>query len=175
MPHGANKLSKPVIPCAQLWDTGLQVFTTVGEFHTWDNIAFKTSDFHYVADDDRIVLHRPSTGYYEVTFECSFTKSGAGFGAAVCSLYKNGIVVPGATAVGCGYDSGQGQASCACVTLHFILYLKGNDYLQIKTTASANSMISGSQTSRLIVKFIPTRGWDNSSGGNINYRGEVMR
>ena len=62
------------------------------------------------------------------------------------------------------------------MTLHFILYLNANDYIQIKTTtALIGHMDSIANTSRLIVKFIPTRGWNNSSGGNINYKGEVMR
>jgi len=170
-----KRTNTPVIPFIQLHDTGLQVFTTVGEFHTWDNISFKTSDFHYTEDDDRVLINIPSAGYYEVTFECSFTKSGAGLGAAVCTLYKNGEVVTGATAVGCAYDTGQGAAACACITLHFIIYLKGRDYIQVKTTASADSLISGSQTSRLLVKFIPTQGWNNDNGGNTNYRGRVSR
>lgn len=175
MTHGINKLSIPVIPSIQLYDSGTQTFTVAGEFHTWDMVSFKTSDFHYIADDDRVVVQMPSTGYYEITFECSFTKSGAGFGVATSQLYKNGVAVPGAKTQGCGYDTGQGQASCPCITLHFMLYLNGKDYIQIKTTASANSFASGAQTSRLLIKFIPTKGWNNSFAGNINYKGEIMR
>ena len=174
MPHGINKLSKPAIPCVQLYDSGTQAFTVAGEFHTWDMISFKTSDFHYKADDDRIMVHRPSTGYYEITFECSFTKDGAGLGTATTQIYKNGVAIDGAIAFGCAYDTGQGQASCACMTLHFMLYLNGRDYIQVKTTAS-DDIDSVAETSRLLIKFIPTRGWNNNAAGNINYRGEVMR
>lgn len=175
MVHGTNKLSTPVIPSIQLYDAGTQTFTVAGEFHTWDTISFKTSDFHYVADDDRVMVQLPSTGYYEIMFECSFTKSGAGLGTATCQIYKNGVAVSGAKAVGCSYDTGQGSAACACMTLHFIMYLNARDYIQIKTTASANSLLSGLETSRLVIKFIPTRGWNNNFAGNINYKGEVMR
>ena len=170
-----NRTNTPVIPFIQLYDVGTQTFTVAGEFHTWDSIAFKTSDFHYTEDDDRVMINVPSAGYYEITFECSFTKSGSGFGAATSQIYINGEAVTGAKAVGCAYDTGQGQASCACMTLHFIIYLKARDYIQIKTTASANSLLSGLETSRLLIKFIPTQGWNNNNGGNINYRGRVSR
>lgn len=170
-----NRTSTPVIPFIQLYDSGTQTFTMAGEFHTWDTIVFKTSDLHYIADEDRVLVNIPSAGYYEITFECSFTKSGAGIAAATSQIYKNGVAVAGSKAVGCSYDTGQGLAGCATMTLHFIIYLKARDYIQIKTTASTNSMLSGLETSRLLVKFIPTQGWNNNNGGNTNYRGRVMR
>ena len=175
MVHRSNKVSMPAIPSIQLYDSSTQVFTTAGEFHTWDTVSFKTSDFHYVADDDRVMLHRPSTGYYEITFECNFIKSGDGLGIGICQIYKNGTAVPGAKAIGCSYSSRQEVSSCACVTLHFNMYLNGRDYIQIKTTSSIDSLISSAETSRLIIKFIPTKGWDNSFAGNENYKGEVAR
>jgi len=170
-----KRTNTPVIPFIQLYDTGSQTFTVAGEFHTWDTIDFKTSDFHYTEDDDRVSINIPSAGYYEITFECSFTKSGAGLGAATCQVYKNGVDVTGAKAIGCSYDTGQGAAACACMTLHFIIYLKARDYIQIKTTASGNSLASGMETSRLLIKFIPTQGWNNNNGGNLNFRGGVER
>ena len=177
MVHKINKISTPVIPSIQLYDSGTQTFTTAGEFHTWDTIAFKTSDFHYVADDDRVIVQLPSAGYYEITFESSFTVGAPGFASATSQLYINGEAVEGSKACGCGYDSGQGSIACACVTLHFIKYFNANDYIQIETITSLGSVdvLTTPETSRLIIKFIPTRGWNNSSGGNINYKGEVMR
>ena len=180
MVHEINKLSTPAIPSIQLYDSGAQNFTTAGEFHTWDTIAFKTTDFHYTADDDRVIIQLPSTGYYEVIFECSFKNTSMWqLVTSTSQLYLNGEVVSGAKAVGCsGFDTAEYPqlVSCACITLHFILYLNANDYIQIKTTtATLGDMDSVANTSRLIVKFIPTRGWNNSSGGNLNYKGEVMR
>ena len=170
-----KRTNTPVIPFIQLYDnTGLQSFTIAGEFHTWDSISFKTSDFHYTEDDDRVMINVPSAGYYEITFECSFYKDGSGFGSASSQVYVNGEGLTGSKACGCGYDTGQGYAACACVTLHFITYLKGRDYIQIKTTAS-DDMISVCETSRLLIKFIPTQGWNNDNGGNTNYRGRVSR
>ena len=170
-----NRSNTPVIPFIQLYDTGTQTFTMAGEFHTWDTIDFKTSDLHYTVDDDRVLVNVPGAGYYSITFECSFTKSGAGLGMATSQIYKNGIAITGAKAVGCSYDTGQGQAACACMTLHFTTYLKAKDYIQVKTTASSNSLLSGLETSRLLIEYVPTQGWNNNSGGNQNYRGRVMR
>ena len=172
-----TRTNKPVIPFIQLYDTGTQTFTIVGEFHTWDTVNFKTSDFRYTSDDDKVVINVPSTGFYEVTFECSFTIGEAGFASASSQLYINGEAVEGSKASGCGYDSGQGSVSCACVTLHFIKYLNSKDYIQIKTTNSIASkdMLTVPETSRLIVKFIPVKGWNNNAGGKFSYKGNVMR
>ena len=170
-----KRTNTPVIPFIQLYDTGTQSFTAAGEFHTWDTINFKTSDFHYTEDDDRVSINIPSAGYYEITFECSFIKCGVGLGTANSQIYINGNAIEGAHANGCAYDTGQGCASCACMTLHYIIYLTARDYIQIKTIANADSMTSIIETSRLIVKFIPTQGWNNNNGGNANYRGRVNR
>ena len=171
-----KRISTPVIPLIQLYDTGTQTFTIAGEFHTWDSVAFKTSDFHYIEDDDRVFINVPSAGYYEITFECSFIKDdNIGVSSATSQVYKNGEAVTGAQAIGCSYETGQTKVSCACITLHFIIYLKAKDYIQIKTTASANNMLSECETSRLVIKFIPTDGWNNNSGGNKNYRGRIER
>lgn len=170
-----KRTNTPVIPFIQLYDLGTQTFTMVGEFHTWDTLDFKTSDFYYTEDDDRVSINIPSAGYYSITFECSFTKSGSGLGMATSQIYKNGVAVTGAKAVGCGYDTGQGQTACACMTLHYIIYLKARDYIQVKTTASTNSLLSGLETSRLLIKFIATQGWNNDNGGNTNYRGRIER
>ena len=170
-----RRITKPVIPFIQLYDLGTQTFTVAGEFHTWDTINFKTSDFRYASDDDKIAIYVPSTGFYEVTFECNFTKSGAGFATATTQLFLNGSGVSGAKSINCAYDTGQGDASCAFLTLHFVIYLNANDYVQIKTTASADSLVSSAETSRLIIKFIPAKGWNNNAGGQISYKGNIMR
>jgi len=175
MTNSRTRTNKPVIPFIQLYDKGTQTFTVAGEFHTWDTIDFKTSSFRYASDDDKIVINIPNAGYYEVTFECSFYKSGAGIGTGTSQLYKNGSAVEGAKAIGCSYDTGQGLTGCSCITLHFIIYLNSREYVQIKTTSSANSLISNLETSRLLIKFIPTYGWNNNSGGNMNYHGDIMR
>ena len=172
-----RRTNKPVIPFIQLYDSGTQTFTIAGEFHTWDTVDFKTSDFRYTSDDDKVVINVPSTGFYEVTFECSFYKSGTGFASATSQIFVNGIAVTGSKTCGCGYDTGQGYASCACTTLHFIKYLNSKDYIQIKTTNSIASkdMLTVPETSRLIVKFIPVKGWNNNAGGKFSYKGNVMR
>jgi hypothetical protein len=170
-----SRTNKPVIPYIQIYDrTGAQAFTNVGQFHTWDTIDFKTNDLHYTVDDDRILINIPGTGYYEITFECSFLTYVNGLSQIVSQAYKNGVAVIGAKAIACASAAAQTPTSCGCQTLHFVMYLEARDYIQIKTT-STNQSYSGGETSRLIMKFIPTLGWNNNSGGNTNYRGRVMR
>jgi len=170
-----DKNVTPAIPFIQLYDAGTQTFTNAGEFHTWDTISFKTSNFNYVSDDDRVIIKRDFYGYYEIIFECSFTKSGSGFGMATSQIYLNGVAVSGTKAVACSYDTGQGQAACACMTLHYVIYLKRNDYIQIKTTASVNSLLSGVETSRLLIRFVSMHGWNNEMGGKLESKGGVFR
>jgi len=171
-----SRTNTPVIPSIQLYDSDTQTFTTVGEFHTWDTIAFKTTDFHYIADEDKTTLELPSAGYYEITFESSFMIA-TGSASITSQIWLNGTAIDGSKACGCAYNSGQANIACACVTLHFIVYLHAKDYIQIKTQNSLGSsdVVTVPEASRLIIKFIPTLGWDNSKGGNMNYRGGVVR
>jgi len=169
------KTNKPVIPIIQLYDrAGAQGFTNAGEFHTWDTIDFKTSDFHYAEDDDKIRLNVPSAGYYEIIFECSFMTYVDGLSQVVSQIYKNGSGVTGAKSIVCTSAAAQTPSSCGCCSIHFIEYLEARDCIQVKTTAT-NLNYSGGETSRLIIKFIPVRGWNNNAGGQISYKGHVMR
>lgn len=154
-------------------DIGNQTFTGAGEFHTWDSIEFKTSHFYYVVDDDRILFNKNSYGLFEITFECSFDTSYGGTVGVTSQLYKNGTAIDGSqvqiTANGGQYPQIQ------CQSIHFYVELKEGDYIQVKTTTNIQSADSIPETSRLIIKFIPIHGWNNSSGGRLDYSGGIMR
>ena len=173
-----NKTSKPVIPFVQLYDhAGAQIFTSAGAYHTWDTVSFKTSDIHYTADEDAVFINNPGTGYYEVTFECSYSTATVGQNVTTTQLYINGSGIEGSKSVLCiYYAGGQGVAICGTQTMHFALYLKAGDRIQIKTSTNIGcGVMSYPDSSRLLIKFIPVKGWNNNSGGNINYRGDVLR
>jgi hypothetical protein len=58
------------------------------------------------------------------------------------------------------------------------VYLEGHDYIQIKTvTDNADSVYSLAETSRIMIKWLPVKGWNNNAGGNekTSYRGGVFR
>ena len=159
----------PAIPFIFLYDDGgYQSFDTSGEFHEWDTIKVISPHFQYSEATDRIYLNTNSSGLFKITFECSY--NGNTGGATYTELYKNGSLLEGATVS--TYCSGNEQGS---ESLTYIAYLEKGDYIQIKTTASANSVTSISETSRLIIEFIPMKGWNNSSGGREDYKGGVMR
>lgn len=169
-----NRDRYPAIPFIMLWDDdGAQNFDSVGAFHTWDIQEIQTSHFQYDPDNDRIYLNRISAGYYEITFECSFDTDYGGVVIFTSQLYKNGTAVNGAkttsTAAGGQYPHYASQS------LHHIIYLERGDYIQIETKSTAQSVDSIAETSRLLVKFIPVHGWNNSNAGRIDYRGEVLR
>jgi hypothetical protein len=62
-----------------------------------------------------------------------------------------------------------------CQSITYVIYLEKDDYIQIHTETDANSVYSMGETSRLIIEFIPMQGWNNSSGGRVDYKGGVMR
>jgi hypothetical protein len=158
----------PAIPYIFLYDTTGQTGSAAGIFMVYDTIAFKTSDFHYTAGDDRILVQK--TGFYNISFEASHVeKSGADW--TRFRLYVNGAEVPGGTVYGAIY----GTSLRANVKLTFSLLLSANDYVQIFADCNAGSYTIYANTIRFTMKFISTKGWNNSSGGRVHMRGGVER
>ena len=171
-----RRTTKPVIPFIQLYDLGTQTFTVAGEFHTWDTEQIKTSHFWYKIDGTKVILENNQQNMYEVTFECSFyTYTNASI-TLQSDIYKNGVIVDGSQSKMSLVGSGQAATVRNCLSIHFLLYLKGGDYIQIKSiTDSVYVVHSHPDTSRLMINFMPIRGWDNSKAGRIEYKGSVLR
>lgn len=167
----------PAIPSILLFDdTGLQTFTSTGEFHTWDTQQHSTSHFRYKLDGDTVILENNQYNMYEVTFECSFFTQVSGTIIIYSELYKNGTAINGSRTYTSSVGSGQGTTTNGNVSIHFLLYLKGGDTIQVKTiTNNAGATYSYTKSSRLMVNFVPIRGWDNSKAGRIEYKGSVLR
>lgn len=161
------------IPHILVFDEGGgQTFTNANEAHTWDSIEYKTSHFCYVADDDRILFNKNSYGLFELTFECSFYTTYGGVVLLTSQIYKNGNAITGAKAqiTVCGGQVSQYQSK----SIHFYTELKQGDYIQVRTQANTQFGTSIGETSRMIIKFTPIHGWNNSSGGRMEYRGGIM-
>ena len=173
-----NNDLKPAVPFALLYDaTGLQAFTSAGAFHTWDTIKTKSSHFNYTADDDRIQLKVNSSGLFKITFDCSFSTATANQNCTTSQIYKNGTALSGSKSVVCVYWAG-GQASvmCGMQTIHYVVFLAVNDYIQIKsTTGASGNVLTYPDSSRLMIEFIPMRGYDNDKAGRKMFRGGIMR
>lgn len=159
----------PAIPFVFLYDEiGNQTFDTSGSFHDWDTIRIISSHFNATAGEDRIYLNANSSGLFKITFECSY--NGVTGGSTQTELYKNGSSIDGSTVS--TYCDGNQQGS---ESMTYIIYLEKDDYIQIKTTTTANSVTSIAKSSRLIIEYLPMKGWNNSSGGRLEYQGGVMR
>ncbi len=170
----------PAIPFIFLYDeVGNQVFTNAGQFHTWDSAQTKSTNFDYTLDKDRIYLNNNQYGFYEITFECSYVTYEEADIAVTSQIYKNGEAVEGAKVT----SSVTGGASQTvevtnCQSIHFIVYLSGQDYIQVKTTTdNGGDTFSIAETSRVMIKWLPVKGWNNNAGGNekTSYRGGVFR
>ena len=170
-----NRTLTPVIPSIFLTDTdGEQVFSTVGEFHTWDTVVLKTSDFHYIVDGNRVQINRQGGGFYEISFEVSW-KTTQILRQIWTDLYANGAKLVNSHAH--TYVTGaSGQPTYRDQhIIHYIVYLNYGDYVQVKSQSSGSNVTTDPESSRLIIKFIPIQGWDNNSGGKESYRGGVLR
>jgi hypothetical protein len=163
----SEKEIKPSIPCILLYDEiGSQ--TINGSFLTWDNIEMISSHFYYLLDSDRIILYANSSGLYEITFDISVN----GTGIAYFDIYKNGLIVDGTRT----YVSSSAQSVNAdSCSISFIVYLTKDDYIQIKGTLSSGAIGTYAHSSRLLIKFIPFKGWNNSAGGRPEFSGGVDR
>jgi hypothetical protein len=170
-----NNMITPAVPCVFLYDTGEQTFTTSGVYHIWNTIKIKTSGFHYTADDDRITLLTNTSGLFNVEFDCSYYTTANDTDVIVTTdLYKNGVRLDGGTCI--SIVSGSGSPIIrTCQTIHYIIYMQKDDYLQVLTTTSANTTIQSGNTSRLLINFLPMNGYDNGKAGRIQFKGEILR
>jgi hypothetical protein len=170
-----NNEITPAVPTLFLYDTGEQSFTSAGEFHIWDTIKIKTSGFHYVADENKITLLTNTSGLFMLEYDCSFYTVANDTDVIVTTdLYKNGALQDGGTIKSTVSGTGT-PVTRTCQTMHYIIYLKKDDYIQIKTTTSANTAIQSGDTSRLLITFLPMNGYDNGKAGRIQFKGEIMR
>ena len=173
-----NNNLKPAIPFIMLYDaTGLQTFTSAGAFHTWDIIKTKSSHFHYTADDNKVQLNVNSSGLFNITFECSYSTATANQNSTTSQIYKNGTALDGSKSTLCVYwGGGQGIVICGTQTLHYVVFLAKDDYIQIKTnTGASGNVVSVPDTSRLLIEFIPMKGYDNNLAGRKSFVGKVSR
>jgi len=170
---------KPAIPMIFLFDNaGAQSFDSVGVFHTWDTTKIITDHFTYTADSDRIYLSLQSAGLFIIEFDCSFITYDDDADMYVeTELYKNGsLVTGGRSVIGVTGAADQNPLILNSQSIHYVIYLEKDDYIQIKSTTSANTARSLEQTSRLLIHFVPMQGWDNgSNAGRTEYKGGVMR
>ena len=162
-----NRTVIPAVPYLFLQDAGGgQCFDAVGSFHTWDTIGFQTSDFKHIVDNDKVNII--IQGYYEVTFEVSFYTEQI-LREVKSELYKNGVLVANSHVH--TYVTGAGGAPTYRdeQVIHFVLYLSHGDYIQIKTTGSAAGVCTDPASSRLLVKFVEMKGWNNKRAGSTKY------
>ena len=154
-----NNDIKPAIPYVALFDAGGSQ-TINGSFLTWDTIKCKTSHFHYTADDDKIQLNVNSSGLFDIAFNVSLS----GGGTSYFEIYKNDSSIAESKTYG-----------IISASMQYIIFLQKGDYIQIKGTSASGSNATYANTSRLLIKFIPMRGWDNNESGRKSFIGRVNR
>lgn len=165
-----NKIT-PAIPFLFIYDKDGDIELD-DVFLTWDTTKMKTSHFHYKSDTNKIILNTNASGLYKITFNCSMDD-----GAAIVdfSVYKNGVAEEGSVVETYVGDAGQNTMKNS-VSLVYIIYLEKGDYIQIHgDSTGATNAHTMPETSRLVVEFLPMKGWDNNSGGRLEYKGGITR
>ena len=159
---------KPAIPFLFAYDVaGAQSVVSAGMYYTWDTLKVHSSNFIAYASNNRITLDINSSGFFKVTFECSFITYDNDDDLTITSrIYKNGSKVAGSEVI-TSVTGGESQDDDIknSITLTYILYLEKDDYIQIYGVSDANTAYTIANTSRLIIEFIPMLGWDNGSAG----------
>jgi len=168
---------KPAIPYIYLYGKNtVDTFTSIGQFHTWDTTKIKTAHFQYTVDTDKITLGTNSSGFFLIEFDCSFITYTNAWIQVISSIYKNGTYVEGTESYCSIYATILGPTVYASQTIHAVVYLEKGDNIKIHTyTNNAGNTYNLGDTCRLIISFIPMRGWDNSSAGREQYCGEIAR
>jgi hypothetical protein len=166
--HEQQRNLKPAIPCLFLYDTSYIDLTASSYLH-WNNILVKTSEFTYTVNDDTVFIN--SNGFYEIHVELSGKEWSGTVNNVVVSIELNGIALAG----GKSYINTDNIDRRGTAKITYIKYLKRGDEIKIKAEPNSGQARSVEHTSRLLIKFIPIRGWNNKSGGKIIYRGGVIR
>lgn len=167
-----NKTVTPAIPLIFLSDaSGEQVFgSAADQFHTWDTVVLKTSDFHYTVDDDRIIINRRSAGFYEITFEVSW-KTVETLRQIWTDVFVNGVNLTNSHTHTFVAGSGGQPTYRDQHVIHYIIYLNPGDYIQLASRGNSTNVTTDPKSSRLIIKFIPLKGWNNDTGGKVRSKG----
>lgn len=159
------------IPHIFLYDIGgVQCITATPVKLKYDTIGYKTSNFQYKADTSKIYVNRNSNGLYEITVDVSVEEAQASLQMAIYIL-KNGVELDGSRSV-CYTDINTQRNS---VHITYVTELVRNDYIEIEAVVVNGTVCTVANSSRLQIKYIPTYGWNNNSGGRMQYSGGVMR
>ena len=173
MPYGDYNRQReifPVTPFLFLQVRGNYTEWSSNSCFVWTVAAVNTSDFRYKTGESKIFIL--TSGYYEIVYEMSvYLYSGAMAGMHV-DIYHNGNIMPGSRAYAHFTNSYLEDMSG-----HYYSYFNAGDYIQLHSTVGAGggTLRTAEHTVRLVIKFMAAKGWNNSSGGNANFRGGVMR
>jgi len=169
------------IPCIYITRTTDQCHGG-NAWHEFDTEVMKTSHFSYNANFTKIRLDK-GEGYYEIIFECSYELYTTEHRLITLkdTIYLNGSAIPDASSwTGFGeYYNADGQLYEDFLgnnKIHIIQYLKPGDEIKVYMDTKWNyAACAVADTCRLIIRFLPMHGWNNSSGGQLEYKGGVMR
>ena len=144
-------------------------------FVWFDTINSITSHFEIIGEE-KILIHH--SGFYEICFEASsYLYSGLlDYIYYQIEEFETKTPIPGSR----GYIpmSGAKQEDVHSVTIHCYAFLEKDSAIGVAAYVgngggTAAETVAGS--GRLTIQFMPTRGWNNSAGGHIEYKGGVMR
>lgn len=160
-----NRQLNPTQPYIFLHGVDDEIVTSVPIALIWGHIDFKTSEFHYVENDDRVTINRHGAGIYEITVSLCVEKKTANPGHSVIELYVNGVALD--CAITHGFMGGAEQHSNAIMI--YTVYLDVGDYVQTFVSVDNGSGQIEPSTGRFMMKGISMEGWNNKRAGSSIY------
>ena len=157
----------PAMPYIFIHGVGNTVVTSVPAPLIWGNIAIKTSELHFVENDDRIVVKRGGAGIYEIFVSVCIEKTTAIPGHSTIQLYVNGVLLP------CSETHGYLGAVCqySNAVMIYTVYLNEGDYIQTYVSVNNGEGQLEPDTGRFCMRGLSMRGWNNESGGRDKIKG----
>lgn len=162
----------PATPFMSLQTRDISFGISAPGWVVFDTINSMTSHFNYILLKPKIFINY--AGYYEIVYEISIYPYSGVLNYCYFKLldFDTQVAIPGS----CGYINFT-KGGADSLTVHSYKYFERGETIGFAAYPSAGGGMAATMPGsiRLSIKFIPQRGWNNNKGGQIEFKGGVMR
>ncbi len=150
----------PAIPFIYIHGHDDATVTVTPTAMDWSHVHFKNSALHFIEGETRITVQKGGEGLYMLYINGGVTKKTGNPTICHFDLYKNGVIVEGASAH-CMIGAGDEHSNVGMVVCFEAIV---GDYIEIIYFVDAGTGNLEANTSRLILQALPMEGWNNNRG-----------
>jgi hypothetical protein len=174
-----NNEMTPAVPTLFIWSDEDQMIPQGADtVVTFNNVVIQTPHFSFKPGTGRVILESDSSGWFMVFFETSITTydEPASDTLGGFRIFKNGVEIgEGMSYASTLYVPALQRGYVDYTGIKMPVYLEKGDYIDIRGRSLVGQMETIDHSTRLVINFIPMKGWDNSQAGRIEYKGGVDR